>query len=388
MTRRRRVLVVDDGVLFRRTLCALISDEPDLIVIGTAPSGILALARIEEHKPDIVTLDVNMSHQEGLSTLVEIRRRWSDLPVILFSARGRNGTSNGLEPLPEGATAYVVKPSEETVGPDTKAAIQTQLIPRIRGLLGLVPALVPAVTAPAGAPGAGGRPALLTEPRPAPASLSVPVRVGAGAPRSALPRIDILAIGSSTGGPNALQTVISGIAGHCPVPVVITQHMPAYVTRLLAERLTQNTGMPVHEGKDGDRLVPGQAWLAPGGYHMTVAKGATLHLNQDPPENFCRPAVDVMFRSVTAVYGANVLSVVLTGMGSDGLKGATAIRESGGVILAQDEQSSVVWGMPGAVTNAGIADRVLPLDRMAQEIVRLIQAGREVRPITVTPTTG
>jgi two-component system, chemotaxis family, protein-glutamate methylesterase/glutaminase len=195
---------------------------------------------------------------------------------------------------------------------------------------------------------------------------------------TALFRPEILAIGVSTGGPNALSALLPGLSRNFPVPIVIVQHMPPLFTRLLAERLAALWAFPAREGEAGALLRPGEIWLAPGGFHMEIAKatdGVRLRTHEGPAENSCRPAVDVLFRSVAQVFGPRSLAVVLTGMGQDGLRGCECIREAGGQVLAQDEASSVVWGMPGAVSQAGLAEKVLPLDELAAEINRRVQAG-------------
>jgi two-component system chemotaxis response regulator CheB len=191
--------------------------------------------------------------------------------------------------------------------------------------------------------------------------------------------VDVIAIGCSTGGPNALSDIFSGLPGNLPVPMVITQHMPRVFTKLLAERLTAGSKVPVHEARDGDVLVPGEAWLAPGDYHMTlerVAGRVKVRLNQGPPENSCRPAVDVMLRSVAAIYGGRSLTVILTGMGQDGLLGCQALHDLGAPIVVQDEASSVVWGMPGWVAKAGIAGAILPLARLSDAIIQRVGPGK------------
>lgn len=201
----------------------------------------------------------------------------------------------------------------------------------------------------------------------------------AGPPRPAA-RVDVLAIGTSTGGPNALAELLPGIPKNFPVPIVIVQHMPPLFTRMLAERLNKQTAIGVHEGEAGKKLEPGQAWIAPGGHHMTVERRGTsvqLATAQGPPENSCRPAVDVLFRSVANTFGANTLAVVLTGMGSDGVLGARAVREQGGHVYVQDEASSVVWGMPGQVAASGFADNIYPLRSMAAEIDRHVRVSRQ-----------
>jgi two-component system chemotaxis response regulator CheB len=188
-------------------------------------------------------------------------------------------------------------------------------------------------------------------------------------------RIDILAIGTSTGGPNALAEMVPGLPGNFPVPVVVVQHMPPVFTRLLAERLNARSPLSVHEAVAGARLEPGHVWVAPGNYHMTVVRKGrevVLDLNQDPPENSCRPAVDVLFRSVAHTYASHSLAVVMTGMGSDGMRGARSIHDAGGQILVQDEATSVVWGMPGSVAGLGLADQIRPLKQIAPEVVRRV----------------
>jgi len=192
-------------------------------------------------------------------------------------------------------------------------------------------------------------------------------------------RTDLVAIGTSTGGPNALAELIPQFPADFPVPIVIVQHMPPLFTRHLAERLNASGSLRVQEGKEGERLLPGQVWIAPGDHHMTVTRigtGCVLGLNRDPQENSCRPAVDVLFRSAVRSYGGNVLGVVLTGMGSDGTRGSAAIREAGGAVIVQDEASSVVWGMPGNVVAASLADRICPLGGIVPEIVRRVLVRR------------
>jgi two-component system, chemotaxis family, protein-glutamate methylesterase/glutaminase len=192
-------------------------------------------------------------------------------------------------------------------------------------------------------------------------------------------RVDVVAIGVSTGGPNALAMLLQQFPADLPVPVVVVQHMPPLFTRLLAERLDAKLHLHVHEAAGGEQLDPGHAWLAPGDHHMVVARNghhAVLELNQEPPVNSCRPSIDVLFHSVATVFGAHALAVVLTGMGSDGLRGCEAIHHAGGRILVQDEASSVVWGMPKCVANAGIADDVLSLDDLGPKIIHRLHEGR------------
>jgi two-component system chemotaxis response regulator CheB len=356
-----RILVVDDSVVIRKLLSGILSGDAELDVVGVASDGRIALAKIPLLKPDLVTLDVEMPVMNGLETLVALRKLYPKLPVIMFSTLTERGAAETLEALSLGASDYATKPSNTSDPAVAIERIRAELIPKIKALcsaaiLGIAP---------------------WVEPRWAPK-----VRVQTN------PRIDIVAIGTSTGGPVALAEVLPRIPNDFPVPIVVVQHMPPIFTHLLAERLGRHSNIPVEEGRLGTVLEPGQAWIAPGNFHMTVAAaGATaserhwrLGLNQGAPENSCRPAVDVLFRSVAATCGTHVLGVIMTGMGADGLLGAKHIREAGGEVIVQDEASSVVWGMPGAVCAAGLADAVCPLDQLAAEIMRRVSRNRAAIP--------
>ncbi|MFN8645534.1 MAG: chemotaxis response regulator protein-glutamate methylesterase [Gemmatimonadales bacterium] len=355
-----RVLVVDDAVVVRRIVTDVLSSDPDIEVVGTAANGRLALQKLAGLKPDLVTLDIEMPELDGLGTLVELRKSHPRLPVIMFSTLTERGASATLEALARGATDYVTKPAN--VGSVTLAQerVRDELVPKIKALCGRV--AVPA--------------------RPAPVAPRAPAPTGV-APRPALPqRVDLLAIGVSTGGPNALAAIIPALPADFPLPVVIVQHMPPVFTRFLAERLAATSRLAVREGEEGGVVEPGVVWVAPGSSHMVLARegeGLRLRLTQDPPENSCRPAVDPLFRSAATHLGQRTLALVLTGMGQDGLRGVEEIRKAGGVVLAQDEASSVVWGMPGAVVGAGLADVVLPLEKVAAELIQRAGVGRLAR---------
>jgi two-component system, chemotaxis family, protein-glutamate methylesterase/glutaminase len=343
-----RILIVDDSAVIRKVLSNLLASDPE-IVAGTAGNGIQALVRIPEVKPDLVTLDIEMPGMDGLETLVEIRKLYPKLPVIMFSTLTERGATATLDALARGASDYVTKPSHSGGSETSRERVQEELIRKIKSLC--------AVRVP--------------QPRPGPMFTPVSARPPG--------RIDVVAIGTSTGGPNALTALIPQFPADFPVPIVIVQHMPPLFTRLLADRLNTLARLQVQEGKEGQQLQRGQVWIAPGDHHMTVArKGAefVLGLNHDPHENSCRPAVDVLFRSVAQSYGANVLAVVLTGMGADGTRGSAVIREAGGEVIVQDEASSVVWGMPGSVVAANLADRIYPLDGMGPEVVRRVSMRR------------
>ena len=351
-----RILVVDDSVVIRKLLSDTLSGDRELEVVGVASNGRIALAKIPQLKPDLITLDIEMPVMNGLETLVAVRKLHPKLPVIMFSTLTERGAAATLDALSQGASDYATKPSNTGNPAVAIERIRIELIPKIKALCGVA---VPLKLQP------------LAQVRPA-----VKVRVRTN------PRIEIVAIGTSTGGPNALAEVLPGIPSDFPVPIVIVQHMPPIFTRLLADRLASRSAIPVEEGSAGVVLSPGHAWIAPGNFHMKViCTGVSwrLELNQAPPENSCRPAVDVLFRSVAAACGANVLGVVMTGMGADGVLGAQDIRDAGGDVIIQDEASSVVWGMPGLVHASGLDDAAYPVDHLAREITRRVLQSRAPR---------
>jgi two-component system chemotaxis response regulator CheB len=352
---RIRILVVDDSVVIRKLLCDTLSKDPELEVVASAGDGRIALAKIAQLHPDLITLDVEMPVMNGLEALAEVRKLYPKMPVIMFSTLTERGASATLDALSLGASDYATKPSSTGSPAGAIEAIRAELIPKIKALC------------------AGRSTKLKSLPPSRPA---MPVRVPSNR------RVEIVAIGTSTGGPNALAEVLPRIPKDFPVPIVVVQHMPPIFTRMLAERLASRSAVAVEEGSAGVVLSPAHSWIAPGNFHMTVARAGVnwrLELNQDPPEHSCRPAVDVLFRSVAAVCRANVLGVVMTGMGSDGVLGAQHIREAGGEVIIQDESSSVVWGMPGLVYAARQADGVYPLDQLASQITRRVLQSRVPR---------
>jgi len=351
-----RILVVDDSVVIRRLLSDTLSKDSTLEVVGVASDGHIALAKIPVLKPDLITLDIEMPVMDGLETLAAVRKLYPKMPVIMFSTLTERGAAATLDALSLGASDYATKPSNTGSPAVATERIHSELIPKIKALCGIAPLRLTALP--------GFRPA-------------VKVRERSNS------RIDVVAIGTSTGGPNALAEVLPKIPRDFPVPIVLVQHMPPIFTRLLAERLAGRSAIPVKEGVAGSVLSPSQAWIAPGNFHMKVNNTGLdwrLSMNQAAAENSCRPAVDVLFRSVAVAYGAHVLGVVMTGMGSDGVLGAQAIRDAGGDVIVQDEASSVVWGMPGLVHASGLADAVYPLDRLATEITRRVLQSRSLRP--------
>jgi two-component system, chemotaxis family, protein-glutamate methylesterase/glutaminase len=357
------VLVVDDSVVIRRLVSDVLSSDPEIEVLGTAPNGKVALAKLDQLAPDIVTLDIEMPVMDGLETLRLLRLTRPRLPVVMFSTLTERGGVATLEALALGASDYVTKPANVGSVPEALESVRSQLIPKIKALCGRLPVSAPSVTR---------------------------VRPPVQGVRAAS-RVDILAIGCSTGGPEALEKVLPLLPADLPVPVVVVQHMPPVFTRLLADRLDRRSPLTIVEAVEGAPVRRGHVLIAPGDRHLLlVRRGAevVVRLTQDPPENFCRPAVDPMFRSAAEVYGAGVLAVVLTGMGHDGRRGAEQVHDRAGRVFVQDEASSVVWGMPGAVASAGLADRVLPIGHVAAEVVAAIAAGRAHRQPFVATGAG
>jgi two-component system, chemotaxis family, protein-glutamate methylesterase/glutaminase len=345
-----RVLVVDDVVVVRKLLGDVLGREPDIEVVGAAANGKIALDKVRQTAPDVVLLDIEMPVMDGLEALSRLRETHPSLPVIMFSTLTERGATMTLEALSRGASDYVTKPSQTGSLEASLECVRRELLPRIR-------ALCASKAAPA-----------------------APLVVGSGGRRP--PRrssIEIVVIGVSTGGPAALGQLVPALGDALGVPVLIVQHMPAMFTRMLAQRLDAVSPLRIEEGYDGAPIEAGRAYLAPGGRHMEVRRnGARIEVvvGDGPEENSCRPSVDVLFRSVAKVYGGSALAVVLTGMGEDGLRGCERISECGGSVVVQDEASSVVWGMPGAVARAGLTEEVLPLDEIGAVVARKVRAGR------------
>jgi two-component system chemotaxis response regulator CheB len=352
---RIRVLIVDDSAVMRSLLRSVVCSDARLEVAGTAGDGASALSALPILHPDLILLDVEMPVMDGLVTLRELRRRGHKMPVIMCSSLTQRGAKVTIEALASGASDYVTKPAGQANREASLRALVQDLLPKIH--------------------------ALTNHPQPVFPGASGTSRLFPGAPPPKMQPISatptVLTIGVSTGGPAALDRLLPMLPGNFPLPILIVQHMPELFTRLFAERMNGRCKLRVCEAAEGDPVKVGTIYIARGNWHMEVLPASlssappTLHLNQGPQENHCRPAVDVLFRSAARVYGSGVLAVVLTGMGSDGMNGSRIIREQGGSVLAQDEASSTVWGMPGAVTNAGLANRVLPLDAMAPEIIRI-----------------
>jgi two-component system chemotaxis response regulator CheB len=351
-----RILLVDDSSVVRRVLTDVISSDPQLEVAGTASNGKIALERIAQLKPDLVVLDIEMPEMDGLATLAALRKKYTRLPVIMFSTLTHRGASATLDALTLGADDYVPKERNSLGLAAAIDDLRHDLLPKIHALCSRD---------------------LIREQRQPKAEHKV-----SGPPPPRLPehKIDLVVIGVSTGGPDALCKVLPGLPRDLPVPLVMVQHMPPVFTKLLAERLASKSLIPVKEAQGGEKLEPGTIWLAPGGKHLLInssAQGMFLRTDETlPPRNYCRPSVDVLFESAVKITGGRTLGVILTGMGSDGLDSCEQIRKSGGQVVIQDQATSVVWGMPGAVARAGLADAVKPLTEIAQEVLRRVMKSR------------
>lgn len=354
---RTRVLIVDDSAVMRSLLRSVVSTDPTLEVAGTAADGRSALGAMDQLRPDLILLDVEMPVMDGLETLRHIRERAPRLPIIMCSALTQRGAQVTIEALASGASDYVAKPAGQDSREAATRTLAQELIPKIRALTSrratsLFARRISLFPAP---------------PVPSPA----PRRVLFAAPPA------VVAIGVSTGGPAALDMLLPALPASFPLPVLIVQHMPELFTRQLAERLDGRCALRVREAQEGMAVRAGEIYIARGNWHMRVAPAPArntppiLRLDQAPQENHCRPAVDCLFRSVAQVYGGSVLAVILTGMGHDGLAGCRTLYELGATILAQDEATSAVWGMPGSVVQEGLAHHILPLRSITSEIVRL-----------------
>lgn len=358
-----RVVVADDSALVRRLVSGVLNDAPDIEVVGLAHNGAQAIDKVAQLAPDLLTLDIEMPVMDGLTAMRELHRRFPRLPVIMVSTLTQQGAAITLDALTAGARDYVTKPTNSASLADSLDELRDQLVPRVRALTTRRAPLPPAR-----------RPA--TAPR-AVAATSAPAQEKRT--RSARPT-QIVAIGSSTGGPDALAKVLSAITERPHVPFVAVQHMPPVFTAMLAQRLSRLGPVTVVEATDGQQLEPGVMYLAPGGRHLEIQRrgtGAVTVLHDREPENYSRPSVDVLFRSVAKVYPGSSIGVILTGMGHDGRDGCAEMARGGSLIIAQDQASSVVWGMPGAVAEAGLADATVDIDRVGPYLSEQLRgAGR------------
>ena len=375
-----RVMIVDDSVVIRGLISRWIGAEHDMEVAASLRTGLEAVNQIERINPDVAVLDIEMPELDGLSALPQLLAKKRDLVIIMASTLTRRNAEISFKALSLGAADYIPKP-ESTREASAADIFHHDLIQKIRHLGARLrrkpavaaPPLAPASPAPAPR-GPGARPAA-----PAPASAGHAASSLAMRPFSTqTPKV--LLIGSSTGGPQALMTLVTELGPLIDrFPVLITQHMPPTFTTILAEHLARSSRRPAAEAVDGEPVKPGRIYLAPGGKHMRVARSGAdtvIALDDGPAVNFCKPAVDPLFTSAIDVWHGGILSVILTGMGSDGMRGGKDIVAAGGNVIAQDEASSVVWGMPGAAANAGICAAILPLNQIGAKVNRMFAGDR------------
>ncbi|MGE8130038.1 chemotaxis-specific protein-glutamate methyltransferase CheB [Methylobacterium sp. NPDC080182] len=375
-----RVLVADDSAVVRGLVARWIG-EAGFELVGTASNGRIALELMAKHDPDVVLLDIEMPELDGTTALPRMLAMSPSVQVVMMSTLTTRNADISLKCLALGAVDYIAKP-ESSRGVTTSDTFRVELIERVRVFGSARARNRRPSAAPAGhAPGYHAAPAPAAVPaaaHPAPAATARPATPFTLRPKvrnRTQPRA--LLIGSSTGGPRAVGEMLEGIGAAAlrRLPVLIVQHMPPIFTAVFAEHLSTRTGLPAAEGKAEERVEPGRIYVAPGGRHMGLAAGAggpIIKLTDGPPVNFCRPAVDVLFKDAAVVFGAATATVILTGMGSDGTNGARALTEAGGPVLAQDEATSTVWGMPGSVARAGLAEAVLPLPELATALRAMI----------------
>lgn len=350
MSNKTRIMVCDDSAVMRRILKTVLSEDNELEVVYCAQHGRDALDHLDEHRPDIVVLDVEMPVMDGIETVAALRQRQPKLPIIMFSSLTSHGAEATLDALNAGASDFATKPSGVGHVDGALETVRRDLIAKIKSL------------SPRRTLGRETSRVTLSSVVSRPTKRSVPA--------------EILAIGVSTGGPKALNTMLSQLPADFPVPILIVQHMPAAFTGMLAERLDTVCRLKVREASDNEIVRPGTVWIAKGDYHMELTRIGTdlrLRLNENERENSVRPAVDPLFRSVAHYYRNAALGVVLTGMGKDGLEGSRAMRATGGQIIVQDEATSAVWGMPRQVAEAGLADGVFPIEQMTFEVLNRIR---------------
>jgi two-component system chemotaxis response regulator CheB len=368
-----RVMVVDDSVVIRGLISRWIEAEPDMVVAASLRTGRDAVNQLDRVNPDVAVLDIEMPDLDGISALPQLLAKKRNLIIIMASTLTRRNAEISFKALALGASDYIPKP-ESTREITAAETFRHDLIQKIRHLGAKVRRAVPVTSTPASSPMPDRpREPLLRSPAPIAQPQLMRRPFSTLAPR-------VLLVGSSTGGPQALMTLVSELGAVIDrFPVLITQHMPPTFTTILAEHLARSSRRPAHEAVDGEPVKAGQIYLAPGGRHMRVVRHGievAIALDDGPPVNFCKPAVDPLFSSAIEVWHGAIMAVVLTGMGSDGMRGGKEIVASGGSVIAQDEATSVVWGMPGSAANAGICAAVLPLNQIAPKLVRLFSGDR------------
>jgi two-component system chemotaxis response regulator CheB len=375
LTNKIKVLIVDDTVIYRKILKDVVSEIDNTEVIGTAPNGEIALRKIESEMPDLVLLDVEMPVKDGLETLVELKAKYPDIGAIMVSGVNERQASITMEALQKGAIDFVPKPIGNNINANIEA-LRNSLTPIIslfqtKKIITSVRRGQAIVSSP---PLTEVKAPIAPIIRKTPEAVKTLSFVSAPNPK----RADILVIGVSTGGPNALAKLIPDIPADLNVPILIVQHMPPTFTKSLANHLNSKSNIPVYEAEDGQQIEKNKVYIAPGGKHMIATRKegqAVIAITDTEPVNSCKPSVDVLYESIPTVYNANVMSVMMTGMGSDGMNGVKYLKRTGCYSITQSEDSCVVYGMPRAVDEAGLADETVHLDKLASRVYQLVKNG-------------
>ncbi len=368
-----RILVVDDSAVMRRIITMALAGEPRFEVT-TAVNGRQAVEIMDRVRPDAMTLDVEMPELDGLGVLRALREQHRRLPIVMFSTLTERGAATTIEALTLGASDYVTKPSGTGAFEVSMQRVRAELIPKLRALLRMDEhdAAPDRASAPERTVAASLRP---PQPVPPPARRTAPARTGPA---------ELLVVGVSTGGPSTLETLLRALPAHFPVPIVIVQHMPEHFTHQLAQRLDRHSPLRVQEAAEGATLAPGQVWIARGGRHCEVRREGghlRLHLHDAPPVQFCRPSVDVLFHSAAQAAPGRTVGLVLTGMGRDGADGALHLQQAHCPVLAQDEATSIVYGMPRAIAERGLATEVISLPNLADRLLQYVKPSGQAVPL-------
>lgn len=374
-----RVMIVDDSAVIRGLIAKTLESDQTIVVACSVSNGEMAVNSVARHNIDVVILDIEMPVMDGLTALPKIAANAPGVKIIMASTLTLRNAEISIRCLTSGADDYIPKPSSTR---DVNAAndFKRELLEKVKALAAAkrgVPVSTARASAPTARSKAASAPASAASAAPSHTAVAGGGPIALRKPSTYTPRV--LAIGSSTGGPQALFKFFEKLGDSVRVPILVTQHMPPTFTQILAEHIQKVSGRLCCEGAEGMKVEDGHTYIAPGDYHMTVTAedgGKVIHLDQDPPENYCRPAVDPMLRSISAAYGPQVLAVILTGMGHDGTAGSGVVVNAGGTVLGQDEASSVVWGMPGAAAAAGVCSAVLPIDEMGEYVTRFMTRQR------------
>ena len=379
LARKLKVLVVDDTIVYRTSVSDVLKEIPGVEVVGVAHNGKIAISKIGILKPDLLTLDIEMPVMNGLEVLAELKRNYPGVGAIMLSTLTADGSEMTMQALELGAFDFILKPSSATISegkrkikdllqPMLEAFAKSKTAPKLIGRQDIVFKTSTALR----------KPLVSRQPSSPPPPASVTANAQAVNQQTSRQKSEIVAIGISTGGPNALSQMLPKLPGHLNVPVLIVQHMPPVFTKSLAASLDKKCALAVKEAEDGEAIQPNTVYIAPGGKQMKLVAAPNgvnrlIRITNDPPENSCKPSVDYLFRSIGDYYVGRTTAVIMTGMGSDGTKGLELLKTKGAHIIAQDEASCVVYGMPKAPAEKGLADVISPLNKIADEIVKTLR---------------